>query len=91
MCLWAVSETAVEYITAPLFAEEIEGLASYPHPGTYPTPTPAHFNGGLRMPIRKSPQPKVLQLPVDEDNYLAPHSTSSPAMYTDLSDKGESQ
>jgi hypothetical protein len=42
----------------------------------------------MGFPPPKSPK-VVLQLPVDEDNYLAPMSaTAQPAMYTDLSDKG---
>ncbi|PVD38150.1 hypothetical protein C0Q70_00761 [Pomacea canaliculata] len=56
--------------------EEIEGPSSYP--------LVTNQNGS---PTRKSSPTKVLQLAVDEDNYLAPHSTN-PVMYTDLSDKG---
>ncbi|KAL8617989.1 hypothetical protein ACOMHN_040213 [Nucella lapillus] len=67
--------------------EEIEGVASYPAPHH----SAVLHNGGMRMPSRKSSPPqKILQLPVDEDNYLAPHAAISQpsAMYTDLSDKG---
>nr|KAG5713347.1 hypothetical protein BaRGS_024895 [Batillaria attramentaria] len=64
--------------------EEMEGFAAYP------PPSPVHNQNGLVVPSQRSPgQMKVLQLPVDEDNYLAPHmAASAPVMYTDLSDKG---
>lgn len=64
-------------LSGPFVAEEIEGPSSYP--------LVTNQNGS---PTRKSSPTKVLQLAVDEDNYLAPHSTN-PVMYTDLSDKGE--